>query len=461
MSAKKPPFDPDKLYQRALSLHHMGKLPEAESIYKTLLGFFPNQTELLSTLGTLYLQQGRHDEGFKQLNKSLRINQEQPAVLYNMGVELQKLARLEEALACYDQALGLNPRDINSLINRGNTLKDLRKYKEAIASFEHALSINPTASSAHWNKALTHILIGEYEQGWQEYEWGWQSGGRGDPRAFTQPTWLGNESINGKTIFIYREQGLGDLIQFSRYIPMIEKLGANVMLEAPASLVSLMDSLSDSITVIEEGQPLPAYDVVCPIMSLPVALKTTLATIPFNDSYLKVSNDKKQYWQKKLGEKTTPRIGIVWSGSTTNKIDLNVCSRRNIPLDQLNPLFELPLEFHVLQTEFRAEDTVTLANLNKLHLHRDDLKDFSDTAALIQEMYLIISVCTSVAHLAGALGQATLVLLPYSADYRWLAEGNTSPWYPSIELIRQDEIENWANVIRQTMHQLKTNFSLK
>ena len=115
----------------------------------------------------------------------------------------------------------------------------------------------------------------------------------------------------------------------------------------------------------------------------------------------------------------------------------------------------------MLQTEFRAEDTVTLANLNKLHLHRDDLKDFSDTAALIQEMDLIISVCTSVAHLAGALGQATLVLLPYSADYRWLAEGNTSPWYPSIELIRQDEIENWANVIRQTMHQLKTNFSLK
>ena len=460
MSAKKPPFNPDQLYQRALSLHHAGKLADAEGLYKTLLSYFPNQVEILTTLGIVLLQQGRSEAGFQQLKKSLSLNPNQPAALYNMAVELQKLTRLDEALACYDQTLRLNPQDINALINRGNTLKDLKQYQEAIASFERALALQPNIPSAHWNKALTHILLGEYEQGWKEYEWGWQCGERGKPRQYSQPTWLGAEPITGKTILIHPEQGFGDLIQFSRYVPMLEKLGAKVVLEAPASLVELMASLSPTLTVIKEGDALPAFDVVCPVMSLPLALKTTLKTIPANTPYLSVSDSKKQYWQAKLGAKTKPRIGIVWSGSMTNQIDNNLCARRNIPLEQLKPLFELPLEFHVLQKDIRPEDKPTLESLTQLHCHQEELKDFADTAAIIQEVDLVISVCTSVAHLSGALGHQTWVLLPYSADYRWMTNEKDSAWYPSVELFRSEKMGDWLDAVQQVTQQLNYMLSI-
>jgi len=456
MSAKKPPFNPDQLYQRALTLHHAGKLNDAESLYKTLLSYFPQQVEILTTLGIVLLQQGRSEAGIQQLKKSLSIQANQPAALYNMAVELQKLTRLDEALVCYNQTLKLNPGDINALINRGNTLKDLKQYQAAIASFESALALQPNIPSAHWNKALTHILLGEYAQGWQEYEWGWQCGERGEPRNYAQPTWLGDRPIAGKTLLIHSEQGFGDLIQFSRYVPMLEKLGAKVILEAPASLVDLMASLSPTITVIRAGEPLPQFDMVCPVMSLPLAFKTSVQTIPANIPYLSVSLDKKQYWQQKLGKKTKPRIGIVWSGSMTNKIDNNLFARRNIPLEQFKPLFELPLEFHVLQKEIRPEDQPVLESLRRLHFHQDELEDFTDTAALIQEMDLVISVCTSVAHLAGALGHPTWVMLPYSADYRWMVDRTDSPWYPSIKLIRNLKIADWHDTLITVREDLKS-----
>jgi ADP-heptose:LPS heptosyltransferase len=220
-----------------------------------------------------------------------------------------------------------------------------------------------------------------------------------------------------------------------------------------------MQSLSPTVTVIKAGEALPVFDVVCPVMSLPLALNTTLQTIPANIPYLSVSDAKKQYWQAKLGAKTKPRIGIVWSGSMTNPIDNNLCARRNIPLEQLKPLFELPFEFHVLQKDIRPEDQPISESLTQLNCHQDELRDFEDTAALIQEMDLVISVCTSVAHLAGALGHKTWVLLPYSADYRWMLNEKDSPWYPSIEIIRSEKIGDWSDVIHQTGLKLKTLFS--
>jgi tetratricopeptide (TPR) repeat protein len=464
MSSKKPPFNPDQLYQRALNLHHAGKLADAEGLYKTLLSYFPNQVEILTTLGIVLLQQGRSEAGFQQLKKSLGINPNQPVAWYNMAVELQKLTRLDEALACYQECLKRNPQDINALINRGNTLKDLKQYPAAIASFESALALGPNIPSAHWNKALTHILLGEYEQGWKGYEWGWQCGERGEPRKYAQATWLGDAAIAGKTLLIHAEQGFGDLIQFSRYVPMLEKLGAKVILEVPASLVDLMAGLSPSLIVIKEGEALPAFDMVCPVMSLPLALKTTLATIPANIPYLSVSEAKKTYWQTKLGQKTKPRIGIVWSGSMTNQIDNNLCARRNIPLVALKPLFDLGLEsgleFHVLQKEIRPEDQPILDSLSQLLQHQNELKDFADTAALIQEMDVVISVCTSVAHLSGALGHNTWVLLPYSADYRWMLNEKDSPWYPSVELFRSNKIGDWSDVVSQVREKLALMASL-
>lgn len=459
MSSKKIPFDPDKLYQRALSLHNAGKLQEAESIYKMLLDFFPNQVEVITPFATLLLQMEHTQDGIRQLRRSLNINPTQPSALYNLGVQLQKQGELEEALSYYQQSLKLDPSNIDGWLNLGNTLKDLHRHGEAIQSFEQAAMLNPKLPSIHWNKALTQISMGNFKDGWELYEWGWSAGERGIPRKFSRPTWLGKEPISGKTILIYREQGLGDLIQFSRYLPMLEKLGARVILEAPKSLVNLMGTLSKSIKVIEEDQLLPPFDFVCPVMSLPFAFQTTLESIPANVPYLHVDEAKKKIWHTKLGAKIKPRIGLVWSGSMTNKIDLNPCARRNIPLEKLKQLFELPLEFHALQKEFRPEDLPLLAEIKNLNLHQDDLNDFCDTAALVKEMDLVISVCTSVAHLSGALNHPTWILLPYSADYRWMQNPTDSPWYPSVELIRQDHIGGYASQIKTLLEKLSSKFT--
>lgn len=408
----------------------------------------------MTTLGTLLLQQGRHEEGINQLRKSLNILPNQPEALYNLGVELQKSIRLEEALACYDQAIALNPRDIETHINRGNTLKDLKRYDESLASYDRAIALKPDSASAYWNKSLLKLLTGEYAEGWQLYEWGWRCSERGAARNFTQPRWLGEQPIAGKTLLIHAEQGLGDTIQFCRYAPMAEALGAKVVLEVPAPLVSLLSTLKGNFTIVEKGKYLPDFDMVCPVMSLPLAFKTTVETIPATVPYLHVNQDKQAEWHLRLGNKTRPRVGLVWSGATGHKNDYN----RSIALQSLQPLLQLPIEFHSLQKEIRPDDKAAITSLPQIRLHQDELDDFSDTASLAQEMELVISVDTSVAHLAGALGLPVWVLLPDSPDYRWMLDRSDSPWYPTATLIRQRETGNWSGVISEITQRLKAKF---
>ena len=221
-----------------------------------------------------------------------------------------------------------------------------------------------------------------------------------------------------------------------------------------------MKSLSLSAIVVKEGESLPSFDLVCPIMSLALAFKTTIKNIPATIPYLRVEKTKKIFWEKKLGIKILPRIGIVWSGSLTNKIDNNLLTRRFIPLKQFQSIFNLPLEFHILQKEIRPEDQVILKSLNNVNDHQKELNDFSDTAAVIQEMDLVISICTSVAHLSGALGQHTWILLPYSADYRWMTQNN-SPWYPTVELFRKTKPLEWDELILNVENKLKAKYLLK
>ena len=453
MSSKNPPFNPDALYQQALSLHHAGQLHEAETLYKKLLQFFPNQPDVLSTLGTLLLQCGRQEEGIKQLQKSIRINPQQPMALYNLGAEFQKLLRLKDALACYDQAIKLNAEDAATHLNRGNTLKDLKQCAAAIESYDRAIALQDDLAAAYWNKSLTQILSGNYAAGWRGYEWGWQCAERGTQRQFAEPLWLGEEALTGKTLLIHAEQGLGDVIQFCRYVPLVAKIGARVLLEVPASLMTLLSSLPARL--IEKGHALPAFDYHCPIMSLPLAFKTTLESIPSRASYLEANPDQVSKWQQRLGPKTRPRVGLAWSGSTAHKNDRN----RSIPAKLLKPLLKMPFEFHALQTEISTADLGVLSGVpHQLHLHHEEIKDFSDTAALAQEMDVVISVDTSVAHLAGALGIETWVLLPFSPDYRWLLERTDSPWYDAVSLIRQVQIGEWSGVIATLAKRLQERF---
>ncbi len=412
MKSIEPTSEQTKMIEDAVALHQSGQLDLAEIQYKKLLNYLPDNTLLLTNLGTIALQKGRLEDAVRIIGKSLQINSNQP----------------------------------NALNNRGNALKDLKRLDEALASYDRAIALNPDYAEAYSNKSLLKILIGEYLEGWKLYEWRWKKEPQiNSLRAYHQPLWLGDESIFHKTLLIYPEQGFGDYIQCIRYAALVEQLGAKVILEVPSRLLTLCSTLKGQPILIENGKPLPSIDYHCPVMSLPLALKTTVETVPAQIPYLYADDQRKKRWNEKLGNKTVTRIGLVWSGSTTHKNDHN----RSLLLNQLTSLLELPFEFHSLQKEIREIDVKTLTDFSKIHQHQDDQRDFSDAAALIDEMDLVISVDTAVAHLSGAMGKKTFILLPYSPDYRWMLDRADSPWYPTETLFRQPSVGDWDSVISE------------
>jgi hypothetical protein len=287
-------------------------------------------------------------------------------------------------------------------------------------------------------------LAGEFGRGWELYEWRWKKETFTSPkRNFPQPLWLGEEDIAGKTVLLHAEQGLGDTIQFCRYAKLVKALGARVVLEVPKALRGLLSGLVGMDELIEQGKALPAFDYHCPLLSLPLAFKTDLTNIPSPKSYLAASPQKCDEWAQRLGAKGKPRVGLVWSGSTSHNIYLK---ERSLILDQLLPHLPDHYEYVSLQKEVREVDRAVL-KVRRIRHYGDELNDFTDTAALCELMDLVVSVDTSVAHLAGAIGKTTLVLLPYAPDWRWLLNRNDSPWYGSVKLHRQDETREWPSVL--------------
>ncbi len=310
------------------------------------------------------------------------------------------------------------------------------------------------AADAYWNKAILLLLLGKFEEGWKLYEWRWETAYFAPIRRdFAQPLWLGDTPIEGKTILIHFEQGLGDFIQCCRYVPMLEAMGAKVMLEVTTALASLVASVSPHCKVVIKGSPLPPFDVHCPVMSLPYAMRTRLDAVPNQIPYLSADAEVMAQWQAMLGEKQQRRIGIAWSGSPTHGNDL----QRSIPLAALAPVLQLPGEFHSLQKDLRAADQAAVAGFPSLHDHRYMLHDFTDTAALIAAMDVVITVDTSVAHLAGAMGKPVWLLLPYIPDYRWMLEREDSPWYPTMRIFRQPARGDWASVVSQVVTALQND----
>lgn len=451
------------------ALINYDKALEHDSNYKDAL---KNRDALLKSLNNV--------SNTQELSKKCQLSSISAEEYINRGAELRKNNRLEEALENYDQAIKLKPDSLYAHYNRGNVLKDLRrlgealdsynrvielnpdfqwvysnhgnvlnglgKPKEALESYDKAIKINSEDAESYWNKSLIKLLLGHYEEGWKLYEWrrNKKSTKRNYPN-YSQPIWLGENSLlEGKTILVDSEQGFGDSIQFCRYLLLLKALNPrDIIFHVEKPLVSLVSTLDNDLKIIEKENPLPEFDLYCPLLSLPLAFKTNLDNIPTKIQYLYADQDKCKYWSEKLGEKTVPRIGLVWSGSTKHKNDHN----RSLLLKQLSSLFKLPFEFHSLQKENRDCDKETLDEIENIYQHQYDLKDFSDTAALIEQMDIIISVDTSVAHLAGALGKKVWILLPFMPDYRWMLDREDSPWYPTARLFRQPNIGDWESVI--------------
>ena len=435
---------------RGNALYELRRYAEALACHNYAIKLNPNYAEAHSNRGNVLYELKDYEHALASHDHAITLNPNYAKAYSNRGNTLQKLKRLDEALTNHDRAINLKPEYANAHINRGIILNEFKRLDEALASYDRAISLKSDHADAYWNKALLKILTGDFEEGWKLYEWRWKHNDQEHFRHFSQPLWLGEEPLHDKTLLIHSEQGLGDIIQFCRYVLMTKVEGAKVVLEAPKALISLLSSLKSNITLVEKGKALPPFDLQCPIMSLPLAFKTTLGTIPALTPYLFSSPDKQYIWHKKIGNKIKPRIGLAWSGSSGHKNDHN----RSLLLKQLDLILQLPFEFHSLQKEVRSEDMETLSLFKRIHLHQDELIDFSDTAALINEMDLVISVDTSIAHLAGALGKTVWILLPFMPDYRWMLDRADSPWYPTATLYRQPKINDWESVVDEVKNNL-------
>ena len=426
-----------------LALHGAGRLEEAVAAYRKALALAPNHPEIRYNLGNACLALDRIDEALQSYDEALAHNASHVGAHVNRGNTLLRFNRPAEALASYDKALAIMPGHGSILTNRGHALRRLDRPQEALTDLEAALAKTPDFPEAHFETALARLTLGEFSAGWKEYEWRWKTGSFANQRrAFRQPLWLGGEPLSGKTILLHAEQGFGDTIQFIRYARLVAGLGARVICEVQPELVPLLSQL-EGVEIVARGDALPAFDLHCPLLSLPLAFGTDAASIPAGIPYLGAPAARVARWRERLGQ-VAPRAGFVWSGSAAHKNDAN----RSIALARLAPvLANLPLACFSLQREMRAADRETLQHIPNLTDLGPELADFADTAAAISLLDIVVSVDTATAHLAGSLGKPVVILLPYAADFRWLRGASGTPWYPAAKLLRQPSFGDWDSVI--------------
>jgi tetratricopeptide (TPR) repeat protein len=443
----------EALYNRGMALRELKRPDEALASYERVLAVRPDHAEAFYNRGVMLRELKRLDEALASYDRALAVRPDYFEALNNRGVTLHDMERFEEALASYERALTVRPDYVPALTNCGVTLHQLRRLDEALACYDSSLALNPGYVDGHFNKALLQLLKGDYDAGWREYEWRrWKEENlTAFKRDFTQPLWLGQTAIDGKTILLHAEQGFGDTIQFCRYAPLVAGRGARVLLEVPFPLKDLMAGLAGVAEVISPQEKAPDFDLHCPLLSLPLALGTRIESIPAQVPYVTVPPESLRRWSSASGPKRKLRIGLAWSGSSAHKSD----AIRSIDLRSLLPLLNIDAEFASLQKDVRADDAMVLKERGDIVHFGDKLDSFADTAAIIANLDLVISVDTSVAHLAGALAKPVWVLLPFLPDFRWLLEREDSPWYPTARLFRQRTPGDWSDVIGRVVIELR------
>ena len=474
--------------------HHQ----EAINYFLQVINQDPLNADVFNLLGVCYLRRDDFETAIVFFEKTLKIDPNHSDALANKAMALFRLSDFEGALSFFDKAIGVdsnffeafssrgsvykvmglnekaledydrsievNPNYATAYFNKGNLYKDIKDHVNAIKNYDQALILSPDYDDATWNKANTLLRIGRYIEGWKLYEIRWKIKFLKDSyRKYSQPMWTGKEVIKNKIIFVFSEQGLGDVIQFSRYLSMLTDLGAEVIFETPLALKALFQTLKGNIKLLSQGEALPKFDFYSPLMSLPLAFDTRIENIPSFDKYLSADKVKVEKWAKVLEPINGIRVGLVWSGGIRPFMEetTKVTQNKSIPLDKFSKLRDVDVSFISLQKGAQAEDE--LKNLikqrwngPKVFDYSDELKDFSDTAALIENLDLVISVCTSVAHLSAAMGKRTWILIPYHACWRWLDDASElSPWYPSVRLFRQSKAYEWENVIHEVCQELK------
>jgi hypothetical protein len=369
----------------------------------------------------------------------------------NRGIALDHQDRPADALAALDRALALRPDFAKAHAERGLALEALGRHSDARDAFGRAVALDPGYADAHLSHAHALLRTGDLRRGFAEYEWRWRrSDVGGHLRGFAKPLWLGEFPPARKTILLHAEQGLGDTIQFFRYVPAVARLGARVVLEVPAELRTLLADLDGVADLVVRGDPLPDFDLHCPLPSLPRALGTDLAGIPADVPYLRAGEGALAAWRGRLGDTARPRVALAWSGRPTHRHDRH----RSIDLARLAPVLAQDVEILSVQKDVRPQDAAALAASGAVALG-ETLGDFTDTAAVLTLADLVVTVDTSVAHLAGALGRPVWILLPFVSDWRWLLGRDDSPWYPTARLFRQPALGDWDSVANRVADELQ------
>jgi Flp pilus assembly protein TadD len=435
------------------SLFGLGRYAEALECFNTFERHNPNVAPLYQTRGLCLQRLGRFVEAQADFERAIALNPFEAETHKNLGTLHARLGRMEQAFASFDRALALRPNFPAALNEKARALWSLQLLDEAFAAFHRALALDPANPHTIWNLALLQMLTGDFERGWPGREARWKASLGLADRNFAQPLWLGDPPLEGRTILLHADEGLGDAIQFARYAPMVAARGANVILEVPPPLQPLLAGLPGVAACVDRSSLASlAFDLHCPLGSLPLAFGTRLETIPFAEAYLPVPPAARTTaWNGRLGARNRLRVGLAWSGNPDHNNDHN----RSLALRALAPLLDCDVQFVSLQKGVRDQDRTFLGERAEIVDLTDQLTDFCETAALIGCLDLVISVDTSIVHLAGALGAPVWTMLPFNPDWRWLLHRDDSPWYSSMRLFRQPARGDWASVVSSVSRALE------
>ena len=442
------------LLNASIVLQGLCKFDEALEVLNRALRINPSAAEIYLNRGNIFKELKQYTTALQNYEQAIALQANYAGAHMNRGLTFQAMNQFERAFECYDTALSFDPNDAEIHYNRAVIYHSLQQFDHALTCYDQAIAVNPQHANSYWNKASLHLIQGQYELGWLFYEWRWKIEKGPYKRSFSQPRWVGDQPLDGKTILLYNEQGMGDTLQFCRYVPQVKALGATVILAVDELLEDLVkNSPLGMDMLLTGGSPIPQFDFHCPILSLPLALRCfTEQAIPRNIPYLFTPRDKILAWCNKLGPRTKPRIGLVWNGGQHLEQQKAISARRDISFGLIARLNRPDIDFYSLQKGEPAESELITTHAqhwqgDNFHVLTQDIHHFSDTAALIYHLDLVIAVDTSTAHLAGAMGKPVWLLNRFDSCWRWLLGRDDSPWYPTMHIFQQQQPDDWESVL--------------
>jgi tetratricopeptide (TPR) repeat protein len=439
------------LFKKAVALHQQGELEQAIIGYQKVIIAAPRFAKAYNNLGVALKAKELFLSAIPAYEKSLALNPNDAGTLSNMGNALRAIGRLEDAEIAHRKALKADPEYLEATYNLGLVLKDMGKFQDALRCLDKVIIQKPEHAEAHWDRSLTYLQSGDLISGFKEYEWRWKLE-RNKPREFSVPLWQG-DSLDGKTLLVHCEQGIGDSIQFFRYVSLLKRYNGKVVLECQKPLVNLLQNMNSCDQVVARGDKLPTFNLHVPLLSLPRIMKTTLTSIPNNVPYISSSHKYESVFKKLVtGPNNWLKVGLCWAGKPSQGNDRN----RSCGIEPFLKILGIKnVIFYSLQVGPRAADIKKFGATGLIRDLSPNLKDFAHTAAAISNLDLIISVDTSVAHLTGAMNKQVWIPLCFTGDWRYLHRKTETTWYPSARLIQQKHFGNWETVFSEVNAELQ------